>query len=244
MARPPNEPYYMERTNVRQNEKSDPLPSPLPEELRYQIIGSKIGATHNGFFAFTQLCRKLSKHRVPPMEELGRKTKVFVVADACHSFPCCPWMRRTVERRVDLNGGEVRGDIGQFVESTRGGLWVVVPPCRPDSNHAPPSLDAVAIPAPASGVRSIPFGPFPGTPFLHNPPLKSSSGDAIHPPGGHDLEHRRERGLRQSDSPLLLRFHHVQMGGVKRAVRLTSTLCQRPSRPSRSRCTSASRSSV
>jgi hypothetical protein len=185
------------------------------------LSASAIGANAGFVIAFI-LWRRLPLMR-ERVEELGREAEVSILADAGDPPSRCCGRRRTVKRRVDLNGGEVSGDIGQFVESTRGGLWVydsfpvlVLPHCWPDSNHPrqscrrrPPLLQ------PRRLAKEHPFRSIPGTPLFHDPALEGGAANSINLPGRHDLEHRRQGRLRQSDRPLLLRFHDEQVCGIE-----------------------------
>ena len=88
------------------------------------------------------------------------------------------------------------------------------------ANHFRPSPRCRPLLQPRPLAEQHPFRPILSAPLLHDPALKRSAGDAVHLPGRNDLEHRRQRRLRQPDRAFLLRLHDVEMGGVERTSRL------------------------
>jgi hypothetical protein len=76
------------------------------------------------------------------VEELRGEATFAIVADAVYPSACRRRLRWTVVRRVDLNRGEVVGDIGEWVESARRRLRIhdafpirVFPSCGTNTYH-------------------------------------------------------------------------------------------------------------
>jgi len=52
------------------------------------------------------------------VKELGRELKPVVRTYALNPLLCCSGARRAVIGRIDFNGVEVFGDVGEFIESS------------------------------------------------------------------------------------------------------------------------------